>query len=255
MTRLLALAAALIWLTGACGDPAGSDAGVPEAGDYVATELPSIYQAGDKVSLTVRDGEITLSATCNTFSGQADWAEGTLTVTGLAGTEMGCPEDAMAQDEWLTGFVTDSPAWRADDGGIILTEGDNTLDFRPHGEVDPDVALEGTGWTLTGIGQGTGPDAAISSVPKRVRSTLLIADGQIELSPGCNSGSGSVQVEGDTLRLGSVMMTQLGCADERADVESAVLGALRGTVSYAIDGDTLTVTGADDTTLVYTAAE
>ena len=112
---------------GACGhrtDVGGAvDPGAdrPSPGDYVADDLPPPYAAGDRLWLTVREDEVSAQATCNTFSGPADWGGGVLELSRLAGTEMGCRGDGHAQDDWLVDFLTSSPEVTVVDGGMLLT--------------------------------------------------------------------------------------------------------------------------------------
>ena len=126
-------------LLGGCGDRAGvtsadDDGGGdappstgPGIGQYVAADLPPPYAAGDELRLTIRPGELSAQATCNTFSGRADWSGGVLDLRNLAGTEMGCPGDGHAQDEWLVDFLTSSPAVELVEGGVVLTGEDDAI--------------------------------------------------------------------------------------------------------------------------------
>ncbi|QBR92004.1 META domain-containing protein [Nocardioides euryhalodurans] len=118
--RLLLLA--LLALS-ACGDGGSQatedpDPPTPPPGDYVAVTLPEPYAAGDLLQLTVREDGVSFRATCNTFFGSADWGGGVLAVGQVGGTEMGCPGDAAAQDEWLVDFLTSRPTYAFDGEGL-----------------------------------------------------------------------------------------------------------------------------------------
>lgn len=136
MTPRLALLSVLLLLA-ACGRDDGAratdqPAAEPAPGQYVAAGLPSPYDAGDVLRMTVREGEVSVQATCNTFSGTADWSAGTLRVSDLGGTEIGCPRRGFAQDEWLTTFLTSEPAARRDGPVVVLTGLDDVeLRLRP----------------------------------------------------------------------------------------------------------------------------
>ena len=81
--------------------------------------------AGTSVTLSFEDGRISAKAGCNTMTGSATWDTGKLLVAQpLASTMMGCAEALAAQDQWLSGFLTSSPALTLD--GDILTLGDAT---------------------------------------------------------------------------------------------------------------------------------
>ena len=124
--RLLLVLVVLL-ACGACGDrtdegrAADRAAERPPPGDYVADVLPPPYAAGDRLRLTVRKHEVSAQATCNTFSGRADWGDGVLEASRLGGTEIGCMGDGHAEDEWLVDFLTSSPEVTVVDGGLLLT--------------------------------------------------------------------------------------------------------------------------------------
>ena len=80
---------------------------------------------GSKVALSFEDGRISANAGCNTMNGAATWDGDTLQVAGpLAMTMMACDEALMDQDQWLSEFLTSSPALAVD--GETLTLGDDT---------------------------------------------------------------------------------------------------------------------------------
>ena len=80
---------------------------------------------GSKVALSFEDGRISANAGCNTRNGAATWDGDTPQVAGpLAMTMMACDEALMDQDQWLSEFLTSSPALAVD--GETLTLGDDT---------------------------------------------------------------------------------------------------------------------------------
>ena len=80
---------------------------------------------GSKVALSFEDGRISANAGCNTMNGAATWDGDTLQVAGpLAMTMMACDEALMDQDQWLSEFLTSSPALAVD--AETLTLGDDT---------------------------------------------------------------------------------------------------------------------------------
>lgn len=79
---------------------------------------------GSTVTLTFTDGRISAQAGCNTLNGSAAWDADALEVPEpLASTMMACEEPLMAQDTWLSSFLTSSPALDLD--GDTLTLGDD----------------------------------------------------------------------------------------------------------------------------------
>ena len=116
---LLAAVAGVLSL-GACGDSTPDLNGQ----SYTSTEVRGHdLVAGSTVTLSFEDGRISANAGCNTMNGSATWDGGTLVVAEpLASTMMGCPDDLAAQDQWLSSFLTSSPALKVE--GDTLTLGD-----------------------------------------------------------------------------------------------------------------------------------
>ncbi|MCZ3389714.1 MAG: META domain-containing protein [Actinomycetia bacterium] len=213
---------------------------------------------GSQLRLSFEDGAIGASAGCNSLSGDAAWSNGTLVIDGqsLAMTEMACDEPLMRQDTWFADILTSKPTLLQDSTTLTLTSDDTVIIFTDEEVVVPDVSLNGTVWQLDSIVAG---DAA-SSVPEGVESNLSFGDGgELMVSPGCNTGSGSYTATVTTLTIGPIAMTAKACPPPASDVEADVTGLLQGDVSYSIDGDTLVltaqkVTGSGATTLVYRAS-
>ena len=262
INRLVLLAA--LPLLAACGaESAASPRGGgvppegPAAGDYVADDLPAPFEAGDTLHVTLGDGEISFRATCNTMSGPTDWDDSVLRTSNLAGTEMGCPGSGSDQDEWLVDFFTSSPAFQVDGTDVRLATDEDEIWLVPADEVDPDLdpeaALEGTDWRLTGIEQADGDSMGMTGVPRRLNANLAISGRELTFGTGCNSAGGNVVVQGDRLELRGVGMTLMRCQGIRGEIESAQLPVLMAEqVSWSIDGGELRLTHRD-TTLIYRA--
>jgi heat shock protein HslJ len=106
--------------------------------------------------------------------------------------------------------------------------------------------LVGTDWQLVATAQG--------AVPTGTNATLRITSGgELSGNDGCNAFGGRVSVSADTLVIGRVMHTMMGCLGANGTVGQAVDAVLSGgTVRYAIDADTLTITKDGAGTLTYT---
>jgi heat shock protein HslJ len=85
----------------------------------------------------------------------------------------------------------------------------------------------------------------VGSIPAGVRSDLRIVHDSLALHTGCNTAGGSVHVSGATLVVRLLESTDAGCRPSAAPVQEAVLEVLQGTVTYAIDGQGLTLTRGD----------
>lgn len=260
MTRRL-LAALVVLPLASCGSEAATSTSTPAddgpSGDYRAEKLPEPFEEGDSLRVTFGDGEISFQATCNTMSGLASWEDDVLRVSQVGGTEMGCPGAGREQDEWLIEFFTSSPDVQVDGTDMRLASDVGEIWLVPADEVgpdpDPDAALEGTHWELTGIEETDGDSVGMLVVPRRLDVNLTINRRELSFRTGCNAGGGSVTVVDDRLRLRRVAVELVGCSGIRRQVESAQLPVLMAQwVDWSIGGRELRLTRGD-TTLLYRA--
>ncbi|MFC5176134.1 META domain-containing protein [Nocardioides taihuensis] len=259
---LAALAVGTALTATACGSDSGSDPGSGGSsggigGDYVADDLPDppFPEGSGPVRLTLRDGTIAFTASCNHFSGTATWDDGVLRTSQLGGTEIGCDEERAAQDEWLVRFFSSGPELRLDGTDLRVGSGADAIWFVPADEVqDPSAEpgdaedLVGPTWALTQIGEVDGDSTGMMVVPDSVTSTLVLTDGgEVQVQYGCNSGGGTYRLSGDQIRFAHMMSTMMACQDVRGEVESDVQQVLMDDqpVSWAISGDELRLTTAD----------
>lgn len=107
---------------GACGSESVDLSGRT----FTSTEVRGHDLApGSTITLTFEDGRISANGGCNTLNGAATWDGDTLDVAEpLASTMMACDEALMAQDQWLSEYLTSSPALAVD--GDTMTLGDDT---------------------------------------------------------------------------------------------------------------------------------
>lgn len=107
---------------GACGSSSPDLNGT----SYTSTEVTGHeLVAGSSVTLDFADGQVSAKAGCNTMNGAATWDTGKLVVTApMASTMMACGEELAQQDQWLSSFLTSSPALKLE--GDTLTLGDAT---------------------------------------------------------------------------------------------------------------------------------
>jgi heat shock protein HslJ len=211
---------------------------------------------GTQALIGFTDEGITLEAGCNQMSGRAAYADGVLRVDGMGGTEMGCDPPRMDQDAWLAGFLTDDPRYALDGETLTLTDGNTEITLEPEA-AQPQAALVGTRWRLDGIIEGSGPGAAVSTVPGGLRPVLrLTRAGQLGAQLGCNQGGGAVEVDADTLHLAEFPSTLMACRPgPRSELEHLVTRVLgTGDIGYTLDGQTLTLTRGQHG-LVYSAAD
>jgi heat shock protein HslJ len=249
-THRVAVAAVLAstLLIGACGstdDPAGDTSGLDLTGrTFIGDQVtqddePYPLVKGSQIRLTFDEDTIGASAGCNTLGGDASWADGTLVVDTLAGTEMGCDQALMDQDTWLADLLTSTPTLLLADDTLTLTSGGTVVVLSDEEVVVPDASLTGTAWVLDSIITG---DAA-SSVPEGVQSTLQLKPSGLAFAElGCNTGRGGYQVDGSTITFEPMATTRMACEETAMSVEDAVLAVLQGDVGFSIDGESLVLT-------------
>jgi len=104
--------------------------------------------------------------------------------------------------------------------------------------------LEGRSWTLASLAGAE----VIGTV------TVTFNEGQLSGSAGCNSYFGSYQLDGQSITIGPMGMTEMFCMDEGVmDQEMAFLAALGQASSFNVEGDSLTIeTGAGPLVFVVT---
>jgi heat shock protein HslJ len=205
---------------------------------------------GTRISISFNDG-IQANAGCNQLFASYTLDGDRLIIDGVGGTEMGCEQPLMAQDQWLSTFLDSDPTYALNGNDLTLTSGDFVITLSDREVVDPDQPLTNVTWTLTSLISGD----AVSSLPEGVLATLLFHDdGTVDVQTGCNSGGGTYTVEGDRITFGPIALTRMACAGAAGAVETAVAAVLgAGETTYTIDASTLTLmAGADG--LQYSAA-
>ena len=196
--------------------------------------------AGSSVRLTFEGGSLSANAGCNTMSSSYDVTDGRLAWTGHPMTTMmGCPDDLMAQDTWLSDLLEQGADATLGGDELTLVSGDVTLQLQ-RGSTDPAAALLGTTWTVTEIITGK----SVADLPSGATAPTLdiAADGTVQLSTGCNRGRTTVTVDGDSAQFAPAGITKMACPPPADSIEQAVLTALDGKVAVTVDGSTATLT-------------
>lgn len=200
---------------------------------------------GSEIRLAFSEGQLRITAGCNSMSGAYRLDGSRLSVESLATTEMGCDQPLMEQDAWVAGLFAEPVRLTTGNDAAIIS-GDVVLTLADREQVSPDKPLVGTTWVLDSIGSG-GPDGAASSVPQGVEASFRIAeDGTVTVNDGCNGSGGTVEVEEATI-VWSQRDTELkACLDPGVrDVEAAVSEVLAGRTSFTLDEKVLRVTKGD----------
>lgn len=245
IVRLIAVA---VLLTG-CGAATPSDEDAPlDASEWLSiavtedgADRPLVD--GTQIRLSFTDGQLGATAGCNSVGGPYRIEGGLLLFEGGGMTEMGCDDERHAQDDWLLGFLSSRPSMVVGDDKLTLTSGETVVTLQDSEVAEPDLPLTGTRWTVDSIISGD----TVSSVPNGARATLTFTDdGRIEANTGCNTGSGSYEVSGASLRISEFFITLGGCDGPTAQLESALTAVIKpGQLEYAIDASSLTLMSGD----------
>jgi heat shock protein HslJ len=105
-------------------------------------------------------------------------------------------------------------------------------------------SLEGTQWILV-----SGVDAPATAVP-----TLTLEDGTAGGFSGCNSYQGPYELDGDTISLGPMAATLMGCPEPEANAEAAYFAALDGVDAWAIEGGELVLSAGGSESLRFSVS-
>jgi heat shock protein HslJ len=109
------------------------------------------------------------------------------------------------------------------------------------------TSLPGSAWTLASYGTVGKAIPAAEGVPT---SLVFSKDGQVSGNLGCNSFSGSYEVQADEIVLGPLASTLMACPDPQMEQEGTAFQVLTGTVRFTLGDGTLTITAPGGMTLL-----
>jgi len=103
--------------------------------------------------------------------------------------------------------------------------------------------LPGTRWVLVSYRNGAGE--TVNALPDREVTSEFQADGQMGGNAGCNSYFAGYTADGRNLTVGQAGSTMMACMPEEVMRQEAdFLAALQSAATYAVNGDTLTISNA-----------
>lgn len=219
------------------GAPPGAAAPVGNVdGEWRLTEGRSPSGAipvPSKVTLTIKGAEISGTAACNGYSGNATIEGTSFTTAGVGRTEMGCPGKRMvAEDRYAEALTAANTIMRNGDR-LVLTGPDVDLRFALVPPPEP-VSLENTTWHLGGLVYGRGPSGMVSD---NVPATLTLRDdGTLTGSTGCRKMTGQWEQSGGVYRTtGLTASGPFRCPEHRHDQDAHVLDVLDGEFTVKLD--------------------
>lgn len=252
---LLALAGLTLAACGSDDDNGADSANAPTADElsglrFVSSDVTGYDLVdGTEITMAFDDDAVSVNAGCNTLNGGYEITDGAFVAGQFAMTMMACDEPLMAQDTWLSEFLSASPAISLDGSTLSLTGDETTITLD---EVEP-AGLVGTTWVVS----GTVANEAVTVSAVDSEASMTITDDQAQIDTGCNTGSSTVEITDTTITFGPIALTRMACDEELTRLENSVLAVLQGEVTYEIDGDTLSLRsgeGADEVGLEFTAS-
>ena len=254
-SALLALAGLTLAACGSDDDNGADSANAPTADElsglrFVSSDVTGYdLVEGTEITMAFDDDAVSVNAGCNTLNGGYEITDGEFVAGQFAMTMMACDEPLMAQDTWLSEFLSASPAISLDGSTLSLTGDETTITLD---EVEP-AGLVGTTWVVS----GTVANEAVTVSAVDSEASMTITDDQAQIDTGCNTGSSTVEITDTTITFGPIALTRMACDEELTRLENSVLAVLQGEVTYEIDGDTLSLRsgeGADEVGLEFTAS-
>lgn len=114
----------------------------------------------------------------------------------------------------------------------------------------PSVSAVVGEWRLVSYGD---PASPTPSAPDVENSIVFGEDGKVNGNVGCNGFGGDYQVDGDNITFGPIVSTLMFCEGPIGEQETVLLKVFQESVSYVLDGDTLTITSPDESAIVVLA--
>ncbi len=200
---------------------------------------------GTAITLTFEGSQLGVSAGCNTMSGQYSVEDDTLVVDTLISTMMACEEPKMAQEQWVSAFLSAKPRVEQSGEEMVLTgRGVVPETMTLHlTTVEPTVPSDGE-WVLSTIVRG---DIA-SSPPSGVTATLTLDGGSLVLSAGCNTMRATVTRTDDTMTVPGLASTRKACPPDQAQLETLFTDTFAGDLAVVTDGALLRVSNSSTAT-------
>jgi heat shock protein HslJ len=180
--------------------------------------------------------QISGSGGCNTFTGGYTTDGATIEIGPLATTLKACLPLVSDFEAAYLARLDEATSYAISAETLTMSNeaGEMLLSFS---QAVP-VSLTGSTWLATGINNGTG---GVQSLVIDSKVTAIFADdGTISGEAGCNTYSGTYEVDGDAMTIGPLASTMMACADEEVtQQETAYLAALSNVSTYSITGNSL----------------
>ena len=179
---------------------------------------------------------------CNSMSGEYSMDGDVFGLSSVYGTEIGCDTALMDEDSWLVTFFTSSPSLAFDGEFMTFTGAEATLVFGDTEVVIPDQELTGNVWMIDSYISG---EVVVAYNLDSQPTVSFADDGSVSVFGGCNNGGGSYSVDGSTISFSDMISTDMACSEDIMNAENHIFQTLIGDVTFEIDGNRITLQGAD----------
>jgi heat shock protein HslJ len=107
------------------------------------------------------------------------------------------------------------------------------------------VAIQGQ-WKLASYSSASVQTPAVPDV----ETSIEFKDGQVNGNVGCNGFGGDYKVDGNNLTFGPIVSTLMFCEGPVGEQETATLNVFSESATFVLDGDTVTITSADGSSVI-----
>ena len=208
--------------------------------DQASAEALSATAPPDaRVDLTFEAAGAHGLAACNTYRGSYSLDGNSLTFGEMATTLMACASEVSDLEAAYLGKLGEVSSYALDGERLTLAGGDGSdMSF----SAESPASLTGTNWNATMIGNAN----ALSGVISGTQPTAEFGkDGSVTGTDGCNRYHGDYSTEEDALTVGALASTMMACETDVSGQAKDFKAALEGATTFALDGTTLTIYGAD----------
>lgn len=206
-------------------------------------EGPIPILEGHAITLTFEEqGAIGGTAACNHYFGDATIGGGSISISGVGASEMGCsPQQVMESERAYLQALPAVATYERTGDELVLTGPDTELVYERLAP-PPTAELVGTRWELDSLIHGSGPDGAVSNA-QGDGHLVLEDDGTLSGSTGCRDLWGEWSETGGTISMRS-LSADGECPPELEAQDGQVVEVLER-FRAEVEGQRLTLTSPD----------
>jgi heat shock protein HslJ len=254
LAALMAVIAAALAACGMSAPPPSDDSFVPQgswqlvSGTVDGAEVPLVEDS--PITLTITGAEIGGTAACNMYGGRLSITGGTLDISDLGMTAMGCEEPVMASEAAYTAALDRVQAIGGDGEELVLRGPGVELRFEALPE-PPTADFVGTVWVLETL-----VDTTAATAPQGERATIEFQDdGTFSGSTGCRGFTGEWQEQGDQILAPIFAMDDSVCPPDLQAQDEHVVTVIGDGFVPTVEESRLLLTDRDGTGLIYRAED